>query len=160
MVGLEDKMDEKLVKILEKYKDKDGNLMPILQAIQVEYGYLSYSNLLYVSESLDISLEKIYGVATFYSQFKFNPSAKHKISVCLGTACYVKGSNDILEEVKDILKIKVGETTSDGLFSIENTRCLGCCSLAPVMMIDDKVYSEVKKSEVKGILDSYRGQNE
>lgn len=153
-------MNDKVVEIVEKYKDIDGNLMPILQNIQEEFGYLSYDNLLYVSEKLDVSLEKIYGVATFYSQFKFNPSAKHKISVCLGTACYVKGSNDILEEVKDILKIKVGETTSDGLFSIENARCLGCCSLAPVMMIDDKVYSEVKKSEVKGILDSYRGQNE
>jgi len=153
-------MDDIVIKIIEKYKNEKGNLIPILQNIQEELGYLSYSNLLYVSEVLDISLEKIYGVATFYSQFRFNPRAKHKISVCLGTACYVKGANDILEEVKNILNIDIGETTEDNLFSIENTRCLGCCSLAPVLMIDDKVYSEVKKENVKEILDSYRGRNE
>lgn len=153
-------MDEKIIEIVNEYKNEKGNLMPILQHIQEEYGYLSYPNLLYVSEALDISLEKIYGVSTFYSQFKFKPSAKHKISVCLGTVCYVKGANDILEEVKKLLNINVGETTPDGLFSIENTRCLGCCSLAPVVMIDDKVYSEVKVDNVKGMLDSYRGEHE
>ncbi len=152
-------MDEKLVEIIDKYKNQEGNLMPILQNIQEEFGYLSYDNLKYVSEVLDVSLEKIYGVATFYSQFKFNPSAKHKISVCLGTVCYVKGANDILNKVKEELNINVGETTEDGIFSIENTRCLGCCSLAPVMMIDNKVYSEVKKEDVKEILDSFRGEH-
>lgn len=152
-------MDSKLNEIIDKYKDENGNLMPILQEIQVEYGYLSYEHLKQVSESLDVSLEKIYGVATFYSQFKFKPQAIHKISVCLGTVCYVKGANDVLNEVKKELNIEVGENTPDNLFSIENTRCLGCCSLAPVMMIDEKVYSEVKVTDVKGILDSYRGSN-
>lgn len=152
-------MDDKLKELINKYKDKEGNLMPILQGIQDIYGYLSFDNLKVVSEELDMSLEKIYGVATFYSQFKFNPSAKHKISVCLGTVCYVKGANDILEEVKSLLNIDVGQNTEDNLFSIENTRCLGCCSLAPVMMIDNKVYSEVKKEDVKEILDSFRGEH-
>lgn len=152
-------MDDKLKELINKYKDKEGNLMPILQGIQDIYGYLSFDNLKVVSEELDMSLEKIYGVATFYSQFKFNPSAKHKISVCLGTVCYVKGANDILEEVKSLLNIDVGQNTEDNLFSIENTRCLGCCSLAPVMMIDEDVYSEVKKEQVKEILDSYRREN-
>lgn len=152
-------MDDKLKELINKYKDKEGNLMPILQGIQDIYGYLSFDNLKVVSEELDMSLEKIYGVATFYSQFKFNPSAKHKISVCLGTVCYVKGANDILEEVKSLLNIDVGENTEDNLFSIENTRCLGCCSLAPVMMIDEDVYSEVKKEQVKEILDYYRREN-
>lgn len=153
-------MDDKVLEIINKYKDEEGNLMPILQHIQEEYGYLSYPNLKEISNQLDMSLEKIYGVATFYSQFKFNPSAKHKISVCLGTVCYVKGANDILNKVKEELNIDVGETTEDNLFSIENTRCLGCCSLAPVMMIDDKVYSEVKVDKVKEILDSFRGSHE
>ncbi len=152
-------MDDKLKDLINKYKDKEGNLMPILQGIQDIYGYLSFDNLKVVSEELDMSLEKIYGVATFYSQFKFNPSAKHKISVCLGTVCYVKGANDILEEVKSLLNIDVGQNTEDNLFSIENTRCLGCCSLAPVMMIGEDVYSEVKKEQVKEILDSYRREN-
>lgn len=152
-------MDDKLKELINKHKDKEGNLMPILQGIQDIYGYLSFDNLKVVSEELDMSLEKIYGVATFYSQFKFNPSAKHKISVCLGTVCYVKGANDILEEVKSLLNIDVGQNTEDNLFSIENTRCLGCCSLAPVMMIDEDVYSEVKKEQVKEILDYYRREN-
>jgi NADH-quinone oxidoreductase E subunit len=150
----------KLNELLSKYNSKEF-LMSILQGVQEIYGYLPYDVLKEISENLDISLEEIYSVGSFYNQFKFNPNAKYKISVCLGTVCYVKGSNDILEEIKNLLNIDMGQTTSDGLFSIENTRCLGCCSLAPVMMINDKVYSQVKKEEVKEILDSYRGtQNE
>lgn len=152
--------EQKLNELLNKYKTKEF-LMPILQGVQDIYGYLPYEVLKSISEKLDISLEEIYSVGSFYNQFKFKPNAKYKISVCLGTVCYVKGSNDILEEIKKILNIDMGETTSDGLFSIENTRCLGCCSLAPVMMINDKVYSQVKKEEVKKILNSYRStQNE
>ncbi len=153
---MEDKNNQ-LNELLDKYGKDRKSLMPILQGIQEENGYLSFDILNLLSDELDMSLEEIYGVASFYSQFKFNSNAKYKISVCLGTVCYVKGSSEILEEVKSILGIDMGETTSDGLFSIENTRCLGCCSLAPVMMINDKVYSEVKKEEIKSIIDSYRG---
>lgn len=152
---MEDKNNQ-LNELLSKYGKDRKSLMPILQGIQKNNGYLPFNILKLLSEELDMSLEEIYGVASFYSQFKFNPNAKYKISVCLGTVCYVKGSNEILEEVKNILGIEMGETTSDGFFSIENTRCLGCCSLAPVMMVNDKVYSEVKKEEVKNIIASYR----
>lgn len=153
-------MEEKeyqVEQLLSQYENDKKFLMPILQKLQEIYGYLSFDILNLISEKLDISLEEIYGVASFYSQFKFEQKAKYKINVCLGTVCYVKGSSEILDEVKSILGIDMGETTSDGLFSIENTRCLGCCSLAPVMMINGKVYSEVKKEEVKSIIDSYRG---
>ncbi len=150
----------KVIEILNKYKNEKEFLMPILQEIQEIYGYLPCDELKYISEKLEISLEEIYSVASFYNQFKFKQNAKYKISVCLGTVCYVKGSNEILEEIKRILKIDVGGITEDGLFSIENARCLGCCSLAPVMMINDKVYSQIKKEELKTILDSYRSSHE
>jgi NADH:ubiquinone oxidoreductase subunit E len=149
--------ENKFNELLNKYTNKEF-LIPILQEIQGIYGYLSYKQLKIVSEKLNVSLEEIYSVASFYNQFKFNPNSKYKISVCLGTVCYVKGANNILEEIKKILNINEGETTEDGLFSIEKARCLGCCSLAPVMMINDKVYSEVKIENVKLILDSYRGK--
>jgi len=155
-----DEKEYKLDQLLNKYKNDKSFLMPILQGIQKIYGYLSFNVLNLVSERLGMSLEEIYGVATFYSQFKFSPKAKYRISVCLGTVCYVKGANEILDEVKRILNIDMEETTSDGLFCIENTRCLGCCSLAPVMMINEKVYNKVKKEEVKNILDSYRSIND
>ncbi len=149
-------MDTRVKELLEKNGYSKDNLMPILQGLQDIYGYLSFDNLKLVSEEIDYSLEKIYGVVTFYSQFRLNPKAKHTISVCLGTVCYVNGSNEILEEVKRELNITENQTTSDNMFAIENTRCLGCCSLAPVMMIDDKVYSQVKQEDVKNILDEYR----
>ncbi len=149
-------MDTRIKELLNKYDNNKDNLMPILQGLQDIFGYLSFDNLKLVSEELNMSLEKIYGVATFYSQFRFNPKAEHTISVCLGTVCYVNGASEILEEVKKELNISENQTTSDNLFAIENTRCLGCCSLAPVMMIDDKVYSQVKKEDIKNILDKYR----
>lgn len=152
---MEDK-EYRLDQLLNQYGNEEKSLMPILQGVQDIYNHLPFNALKFVAERLDISLEEIYSVATFYNQFKFKPKAKYKISVCLGTVCYVKGANEILEEVKSILGISVSETTPDGYFSIENTRCLGCCSLAPVMMINDQVYSEVQKSEVKDIIDSYR----
>lgn len=151
-------MNEEINKIIKKHLKEKGNKMPILQDIQELYGYLPINALEKVSEDLDISLEELYSIATFYSQFKLQKTGKYQISVCLGTVCYVKGSESILEELRRILNIKEGEVTSDGLFSLDTTRCLGCCSLAPVIMINDKVYKQVKKSEVKKIIDSYRGE--
>lgn len=141
--------------ILEKYKDIKTPLIPILEEVQDKYGYLSYDNLLYISSYLKMSLEEVYSVVTFYKYFKLNASGKYKISLCLGTVCYVKGSKDLLDEIESILGIKSGECTKDFKFSIDTTRCLGCCGMAPVIMINDDVYGNVKRSEIKNILSKY-----
>lgn len=141
--------------IIEKYRDKSGNLIPVLHEIQKEIGYLPSEVQEYVSEELKVPLSKIYGVITFYSFFSTVPQGEHTIGVCMGTACYVKGAEDILEKMKEELKIDVGETSADGLFTMTITRCLGTCSMAPVVMIDDKVIGEVTAADVPAILDNY-----
>lgn len=147
----------KAVKEIDKIiEDNKESLIGILQEIQKKHGYLSFDNLNYVSEKLGTSLEEIYSVSTFYNQFKFIPKGKYDISICLGTVCYVKGANDILDEVTNILGIKNGECTKDGKFSLDTTRCLGCCSMAPVLKVNEDIYGSVKKSEVKNILDKYK----
>jgi len=108
-----------------------------------------------IAEELNIPLAEVYGVATFYSQFSLNPKGKHKISVCLGTACYVKGSDKVLEAVERELRISCGECTPDKKFSIESCRCVGACGLAPVMIVDGEVYGKLTAADVKGILDKY-----
>ena len=130
--------------------------MPVLQEAQGIYGYLPLEVQTMVSDGLGISLSEVYGVATFYSQFSLTPKGKHKISVCLGTACYVKGSDKILEAVENQLGIKSGECTADGLFSIDSCRCVGACGLAPVMTIGEEVYGRLVPDQVKKILDSYK----
>lgn len=145
------------VKKLDKIiNNSNESLISILQDIQKEYGYLSFDNLNHVSEKLGMSLEEVYSVATFYNQFNLNPKGKYEINVCLGTVCYVKGSSEILEEVTKILGIKNKECTKDGKFSLDTTRCLGCCSMAPVLKINDDIYGFVKKSEVKDIISKYK----
>lgn len=146
---------KELDEILEKYKDVKTPLIPILEDVQDKYGYLSYDNLLYISEHLKMSLEEVYSVVTFYKHFKLNARGKYQISLCLGTVCYVKGSKDLLDELESILGIKTGECTKDFKFSIDTTRCLGCCGMAPVIMINDDVYGNVKRSEIKNILSKY-----
>ena len=116
----------KLIEFIAKHKDTDGPLMPIMQKAQELFGYLSMDTMTLIADSLDIPVSEIYGVATFYSQFSLNAKGEKTISVCTGTACYVKGAQDILDEVKAQLGINVGETTADGRFSIIDTRCLGC----------------------------------
>lgn len=148
-------MNEEVKEILEKHKNKKGPLMPILQDIQNKYGYLSNQSLKTISDELNISLEEIYSVATFYNQFKFSPKGKHEISLCLGTVCYVKGADLILNEITRLLGIKNGECTKDGKFSLDTTRCLGCCGMAPVLKIDENIYGNVKVTDIKKILDSY-----
>lgn len=142
---------EKLNEII----NRNESLISILQDIQSEYGYLSFDNLNYVAETKNISLEEIYSVATFYNQFKLQAKGKYEINVCLGTVCYVKGSDEILEEITKILGIKNGECTKDLKFSLDTTRCLGCCSMAPVIKINNDIYGFVKKEEVKNILSKY-----
>jgi NADH-quinone oxidoreductase subunit E/NADP-reducing hydrogenase subunit HndA len=147
--------ERQLKEVIQKHHDQQGGLMPILQEAQGIYGYLPIEVQTMIADGLGISLSEVYGVATFYSQFSLTPKGEHRISVCLGTACYVKGSDKILEAVEKRLGIKSGECTPDGLFSIDSCRCVGACGLAPVMMVDDDVYGKVTPEQVDGIIDSY-----
>lgn len=144
-----------LLACIEEHKSEPGALMPVLHEAQNIYGYLPAEVQTVIAEELNIPLAEVYGVATFYSRFSLNPKGKHKISVCLGTACYVKGSDKVLEAVERELRITVGECTPDKKFSIESCRCVGACGLAPVMIIDGEVYGRLTAKDVKGILDKY-----
>ena len=144
--------------VIAKHHDQPGGLMPVLQEAQGIYGYLPLEVQQMVADGLGVSLSEVYGVATFYSQFSLTPKGKHQISVCLGTACYVKGSDKILEAVENQLGIKSGECTPDGLFSIDSCRCVGACGLAPVMTNGEEVYGKLVPDQVKKILDSYRNE--
>lgn len=141
--------------LAEKWKDKKGNLIMILHEIQNHYGYVPRGISFELSRILDIPLARIYEVITFYHYFKLDPPGKHLISVCMGTACYLKGAAEILDEMKNILHIQEGETTADGLFHLQGVRCLGCCGLAPVITIDDKTYGKVKRGDIVDILSRY-----
>ena len=147
--------EEALKKVIAENKDQKGALMPIMQKAQDIYGYLPIEVQTMIADGMNIPLEKVYGVATFYSQFALNPKGKYQISVCLGTACYVKGSGDVYAKIEEILGIKGGECTPDGKFSLDACRCVGACGLAPVMMINDEVYGRLKPDDVKGILDQF-----
>ncbi|MCI8815050.1 MAG: NADH-quinone oxidoreductase subunit NuoE [Lachnospiraceae bacterium] len=147
--------EEKLLEVIKARKDEKGALMPIMQEAQDIYGYLPIEVQKIISDEMQIPMEKIYGVATFYSQFALQPKGKYRISVCLGTACYVKGSGQIYEKLQETLQIKGGECTMDGKFSLEACRCVGACGLAPVMMINDEVYGRLTPDDVQGILERY-----
>ncbi len=146
---------EKLLQVIAEKKNEPGALMPILQQAQEIYGYLPIEVQTIIAEEMDVPLEKVYGVSTFYSQFTLNPKGKYQVSVCLGTACYVKGSGAILEEIENKLGIKNGECTSDGKFSIDACRCVGACGLAPVMLVNDDVYGRMTPDQVEGVLAKY-----
>lgn len=150
-----EQLDEKLKSLIGEWKDKEGSLIMVLHAVQNHFGYVPREVSLQLSRLLEVPLARIYEVITFYNYFKLEPPGKHKISVCLGTACYLKGAPVILEEVKSILSINEGETTKDGMFHLDVVRCLGCCGLAPVMMVDDKVYGKVTKGQVMEIVSKY-----
>lgn len=147
--------ERELKKVIESHKEMQGALLPVLQEAQGIYGYLPIEVQQMVADGLGISLSEVYGVATFYSQFSLTPKGEHRISVCLGTACYVKGADKILEAIEDKLGIKSGECTPDGLFSIDSCRCVGACGLAPVLMIDDDVYGKMTVEQIDAILDKY-----
>lgn len=147
--------EEKLMAVIEQNKELPGALLPVLHEAQEIYGYLPIEVQQMVADGLGVSLSEVYGVATFYSRFSLTPKGKHRISVCLGTACYVKGADKILAEVEKKLGIKSGECTPDGLFSIDSCRCVGACGLAPVMMVDEEVYGKLTPKEVDKILDKY-----
>ena len=141
--------------VIDELRNDQGCLMPIMQKAQDIYGYLPYEVQKMISDELDVPMEKIYGVATFYSQFNLYPKGQYKISVCLGTACYVKGSGDIYNKLMEILGIAGGECTADGKFSLDACRCIGACGPAPVMMINDDVYGRLTPDELDGILAKY-----
>ena len=144
-----------LKEVIAAHKEQPGCLMPVLQQAQEIYGYLPIEVQAIVAEGLGISLSEVYGVATFYSQFRLNPKGIYRISICLGTACYVKGAAKILEAVERKLGIQVGECTPDGMFSLESCRCVGACGLAPVMMINDEVFGRMTPEQVPAILEDY-----
>ncbi len=147
--------ERQLKNVIETHKGMPGALLPVLQEAQGIYGYLPIEVQQMVADGLSISLSEVYGVATFYSQFSLTPKGEHRISICLGTACYVKGADKILQALEDKLGIKSGECTSDGLFSIDSCRCVGACGLAPVMMVDDDVYGKMTVEQIDPILDKY-----
>jgi NADP-reducing hydrogenase subunit HndA len=130
-------------------------LIPVLHEAQEIYGYLPLSVQEAVADALEIPLSEVYGVVTFYTHFSLYPKGKYKIQICLGTACYVKGANNILEELKKRLGIDVGQSTEDGKFSLDACRCVGACGIAPVMMINDDVYGSLAVSDVADILKKY-----
>lgn len=138
------------------YKGEEGKLIPLLQKVQTEEGYLNTAKLIEISKITGIPLTQIFGVATFYAQFRFNPVGKYVIRVCHGTACHVSNANDISKELQTQLGIKDGETTPDKMFTLETVSCLGCCSLAPVIMINDSTYGNLNTQEVKKIVKQYQ----
>jgi NADH-quinone oxidoreductase subunit E len=145
--------------ILSEYANSGReNLIPILQKIQEEEGFLSMQAVIDVGKTLDIPASKIYGVATFYNQFRFEPQGKYHVQVCRGTACHVLGSATVLQELEKKLKIKAGQTTRDGLFSMEVVACIGACGLAPVICVNGEFHAKVTKEELKGIIDEYRNK--
>ena len=148
--------EEQLIAVIEKYRGTKGALMPVLQEAQEIYGYLPIEVQKIIAVRMGVSLEEVYGVSTFYSQFVLNPKGDVSIAVCLGTACYVKGSGDILDKITQILGLPSGSTTPDGKYSLEATRCIGACGLAPVLTINNEVYGKLGVSDVEGILEKYK----
>ena len=147
--------EAELKKAIAELKDQRGALMPIMQKAQGIYGYLPYEVQKMIAEETGTPIEKIYGVATFYAQFTLNPKGKYRISVCLGTACYVKGGDKIWDALRKKLGINEGECTADGRFSLDSCRCIGACGMAPVMMINDDVYGRLTVDQLDGILEKY-----
>ncbi|HOK42725.1 MAG TPA: NADH-quinone oxidoreductase subunit NuoE [Thermoclostridium caenicola] len=151
-----DSKEQKLDEVIAKYKGTRGALIPVLHEAQEIYGYLPMSVQKKIAEGLGISLAEVYGVVTFYTQFYLEPKGKYRINVCLGTACYVKGAGLILDKLSEILQIKSGQCTKDGLFSLEACRCVGACGLAPVIMINEDVYGRLTADDIPAIIQSYR----
>ncbi|MCL2696689.1 MAG: NAD(P)H-dependent oxidoreductase subunit E [Oscillospiraceae bacterium] len=150
--------ETKLIRLIHEIKDEKGSLMRVLQEAQEIYGYLPIEVQTLIARELSIPLEKIYGVVTFYSQFSLKPKGKYQIGVCMGTACYVRGAGVILDKFRKLLNIKGDEVTPDGLFSINDCRCIGACGLAPVITINEDVYGRLSSTgeEVEEILSKYK----
>ena len=148
--------ERELRALIQRLRGQEGALMPVLQGAQEIYGYLPIEVMEIIASTMGVSLEEVYGVATFYSQFSLNPKGRYKVSVCLGTACYVKGSGEVYARLQEKLGITTGECTPDGEFSLEACRCIGACGLAPVMTINEDVYGRLVPDDIEGILAKYR----
>lgn len=148
--------EAELLKVIENNKNIEGALMPVLQQAQDIYGYLPIEVQKIIAEKMGISLEEVYGVTTFYSQFALNPKGSVSIAVCLGTACYVKGSGQILSKIEETLGVNSGATSADGTYSLEATRCIGACGLAPVLTVNGEVYGRLVPEDVPSILAKYQ----
>lgn len=144
--------------LIARYKGKKGPLMPVMQQAQDIFGCLPLDVQKRIAEGLDLPLTEVYGVATFYSQFALEPKGEYIIGVCLGTACYVRGAQAVLDALESELEVEPGKTSKDGLFTLEATRCLGCCGLAPVMMINGDVYGRLVPADIPGIVEKYRNK--
>ena len=151
-----EKMTPDLRAFIEEWKDKPGNLIMVLHKVQQTYGYIPREIAIETSELLKVPLAKIYGVVTFYNFFKLQKAGKYIIQVCLGTACYLRGGDDLIKEFERQLGVGVNTTTSDGLFSIEAVRCLGCCGLAPVAVVNGDVHGKLETKDVAGIIEKYK----
>ena len=152
--------DEFLEKLFKEYQPIKDNLIQMLNEVQEQYGYIPMHAQKALSEFLNVPMAEIYGVVTFYSRFTLKPRGKYNIAVCLGTACYVKGSQKIMDRLKDRLKIEPGETTPDGKFSIEETRCVGACGLAPVFTVNGEVYGKATVQKMDQVLDELSSKEE
>lgn len=146
----------KLEAVIAECKDDKSKLMHVMQVAQDIYGYLPREVQVIIAQGMDVPLEKVYGVATFYAQFALSPKGEYAISVCLGTACYVKGSQQVLDKICEVLGIEPGECTADGKFSVEECRCVGACGLAPVFTVNGEVYGKVTPDDIPGILAKYQ----
>ncbi|HEY1406133.1 MAG TPA: NAD(P)H-dependent oxidoreductase subunit E [Spirochaetota bacterium] len=150
------KLSAELLQFIDLWKNEPGNLIMILHRVQEEYGYIPREVALELSRLINVPLAKIYGVTTFYHFFKLKKPGKHKIQVCMGTACYLKGGEDLILEIERTLGLPVNHTSEDGLFSLEAVRCIGCCGLAPVLVINAKdVYGKLTKDQLPGIIAKY-----
>lgn len=155
-VKLHDNQIQMIKDICKSFNNEEGELINVLHKTQSTFGYLPAEVQEVIAKELNMSLAKVYGVVTFYSFFTMTPKGQHPISICLGTACYVRGAEKVLDEFRKQLELKVGETTADGLFSLSCLRCVGACGLAPVVMIGEKTYGRVAPEQVKEILKEYR----
>ncbi len=147
---------KKLDEVIAAHKHDKSQLMAVMQQAQDIYGYLPKEVQVMIAEGMDVPMEKVYGVATFYAQFSLSPKGKYNISVCLGTACYVKGAGDIFDKFSELLGIGADECTPDGKFSLTACRCIGACGLAPVLTVNDEVYGRLTADDVAGILEKYK----
>jgi NADH-quinone oxidoreductase subunit E len=151
-------LPEELLAFVDEWRDQPGNLIMILHKMQELYGYIPRAEAIELAHVLDVPLAKIYGVITFYHFFKLERPGRNKIQVCMGTACYLKGAADLVEEVENLLGIGVNESTEDWEFSMEAVRCVGCCGLAPVVTVNGEVYGKVTKAKLPEIIAQYRGR--
>ena len=151
-----EKMTPEISAFIDEWKSKPGNLIMVLHQVQQTYGYIPRNIAIEISERLSVPLAKIYGVVTFYNFFKLEKAGKYKIQVCLGTACYIRGGDDLLKTLEKELGIGLNATTADGLFSIEAVRCLGCCGLAPVIVVNGNVHGRLTSKDVPSIIEQYR----